>query len=424
MRAGVAVRDITPDPGAAMSGFAARTRPVSGVHDRLEVRALTVADTAVVTVDVVGLDGATCARIAQECVLPAERVLVHATHTHGGPVSMQARLGGPLDRAWLDRVVRAAVEAVAEAHATATEVTVHGGYGPPCDLARNRRRPDGPVDRDVPVIRFVRRDGRVLATVVSYACHPVVLGGDNTLLTADYPGVVRRVLAEETGAPVLFLTGCAGDANNGHSPDPTAPGAPSADRTFDACEQAGADVADAADRAMPTDLDGPVRAAARRVGIELVPADAEQTERDLTAWQAQAREAEPGVRALLDEWSAWARAHLAEPRPAHLEVPVTVLRWGRAVLVGLPGEPFATAGRTVRSILAADDPDAVTVVAGYTGECFGYLPAREEYPSGGYEVCDAHRYYGMPGPAAPGSLEQLVEAAAEAWREVRDPLSR
>src|SRR5690606_6706931 len=145
---------------------------------------------------------------------------------------------------------------------------------------------------------FVRRDGRVLATVVSYACHPVVLGGDNTLLTADYPGVVRRVLAEKTGAPVLFLTGCAGDANNGHSPDPTAPGAPSADRTFDACEQAGADVADAADRAMLTDLDGPVRAAARRVGIELVPADAEQTERDLTAWQAQAREAEPGVRAL------------------------------------------------------------------------------------------------------------------------------
>src|SRR5690606_37381129 len=134
-----------------------------------------------------------------------------------------------------------------------------------------------------------------------------------------------------------------------------------------------------------TDLDGPVRAAARRVGIELVPADAEQTERDLTAWQAQAREAEPGVRALLDEWSAWARAHLAEPRPAHLEVPVTVLRWGRAVLVGLPGEPFATAGRAVRSIPAAAAPDTVTAGAGSHAALLGDLHARAEYYSGGYQ---------------------------------------
>src|SRR5690625_289808 len=54
---------------------------------------------------------------------------------------------------------------------------------------------------------------------------------------------------------------------------------------------------------------------------------------------------------------------------------------------------------------------AAVFVLGYTDGCPGYLPSAAEYPFGGYEVCDAHRYYGMPGPFAPGSLERLVEEA-------------
>ena len=96
MRAGVAVRDVTPPAGAAMSGFAARTAPATGVHDPLLVHALVAEDTALVTVDVVGLHEDDCAEIRRRCTVPADGVVVHATHTHGGPVSMRGRLGGPL----------------------------------------------------------------------------------------------------------------------------------------------------------------------------------------------------------------------------------------------------------------------------------------------------------------------------------------
>src|SRR5699024_11623759 len=112
--AAAAVRDITPPSGAAMSGYAARTGPARGTHDPLTLRALVVGRTALVTAVVVGLDPSTCRRIRQRCAGLAE-VVVHATHTHSGPVSMPGRLGGDCDLRWLQSVEDAAVDAVREA---------------------------------------------------------------------------------------------------------------------------------------------------------------------------------------------------------------------------------------------------------------------------------------------------------------------
>ena len=48
----------------------------------------------------------------------------------------------------------------------------------------------------------------------------------------------------------------------------------------------------------------------------------------------------------------------------------------------------------------------------------GYIPAREDYPAGGYEVAEAHRYYGLPAAFAPGSAEQLADAVVGASRNL------
>src|SRR5699024_3079741 len=87
---------------------------------------------------------------------------------------------------------------------------------------------------------------------------------------------------------------------------------------------------------------------------------------------------------------------------------VTAVRWGPAVLLTLPGEPFCQAGLELRAHIQGA---AAVFVLGYTDGCPGYLPTAAEYPLGGYEVCDAHRYYGMPGPFVPGALVRVVEEA-------------
>lgn len=443
-----------------MSGFAARTAGATGVHDALSVRALVVGDTAVVTVDVIGLHEDDCARVRAACPLPDERVVVHATHTHGGPVSMPGRLGGTpsaLDTGWLDGVVAACADAVGEALASARPVTLRAGEATGLGVARNRRRPGGAVDDRMPVLLFSDADGAPVAALVSYACHPVVLGADNTELTADYPGVVRRLLGERIGAPVLFLTGCAGDANTGHAAEASYSTEASTGRTFGACEEVGLVLADAAsevlagfvpgagvatasgtgrDLDLDLDLDSDrdrdgaappaglrVTMATREVVLDVVVPTAADVRAEVAGWQRRLEEAGPpesGEAALLRTWIAWGTALLADLKggtgaaASTWRGRVSVLRWGDVTLVTLPGEPFAVAAERVREALSGEGGAGVVVVAGYTDGCPGYLPDAAEIPRGGYEVTHAHRYYGMSGPFAPGSLERVLTAATAA----------
>ena len=50
-------------------------------------------------------------------------------------------------------------------------------------------------------------------------------------------------------------------------------------------------------------------------------------------------------------------------------------------------------------------------VASFADGVPGYIPPSSEYPLGGYEVLEAHRYYGLPAAFAPGSAERLEAAA-------------
>ena len=51
-------------------------------------------------------------------------------------------------------------------------------------------------------------------------------------------------------------------------------------------------------------------------------------------------------------------------------------------------------------------------VAGYANAAFGYIPTREAYAEGGYEVDAAHFFYNSFRPL-PGGLEMIAQRAAE-----------
>lgn len=417
MLAGVAQRDITPPRPVAMSGFAARTRRSLGAHDPLLLFALVVEDTALVCVDVIGLDERLCDEIRARVPLPTEHVVVHAIHTHGGPVCMAGRLGAPLDVEWQRDLVEHAVSAVREAIARSKEVVLRGGSGDAVGVARNRRREDGPVDDSLPLLLFERADGSALAAVMSYACHPVVLGSDNPLLTADYPGVARRVLSAHLGgAPCLFVTGCAGDVNTGHKATDSYRGGGSQRRTFDECERVGSAVGGAAIDAISSGLEPLGEGTSARcapVTLELDPEGDEEIDELVRSWRERREVGDEGERALYDSWIGWADGTRGHARESAWTGSVTVLRWGDAVFVALPGEPFAVAAEALRRAFNA----SVLIAAGYCNGSPGYLPAADEYAFGGYEVEDAHRYYGMPGPFRAGSLEGLIDTAISlGWR--------
>jgi len=71
----------------------------------------------------------------------------------------------------------------------------------------------GPADHAVGVVRVDSQEGRPLAALVNYTCHPIFIGSASRLISPDYPGPMRRVVERETGAICLFLQGATGNVN-------------------------------------------------------------------------------------------------------------------------------------------------------------------------------------------------------------------
>ncbi|MCZ4348124.1 neutral/alkaline non-lysosomal ceramidase N-terminal domain-containing protein [Devosia neptuniae] len=404
LQLGAAVIGITPEPGLLLAGFAARNAASTGIHDPLSARAVVVNDTAIVVADVIGLHEDMARRIRERCALPASNVIVCATHTHGAPVSMPDRLGFGADPQFLEKLEDSCVLAIDTALANAGAGSLTYGLGNDPDVARNRRHADGLLDRAVPVLRLRDSSGTLVAFIVSYACHPTVLGADNLLVTADFPHYVRqRIEAENPGAIAIYLNACTGDANIGHTAQASWSTAANANRTFENARRLGDLIAVAAMAAPETPAGNAVHAADLEVELRL-----ERREGDLalvsSAWQAELAGADATRKILLEHWIAWA-GRFEGVAPGSWSGRVAFLDWGGFPIVALPGEIFAETALKVRSSGMGE----TGFVLSYAEGTPGYIPPRSEYSSGGYEVDEAHRFIGMPGSFVAGSAERLAD---------------
>lgn len=415
MRVGVALVDITPPAGLAMAGFGARTLPAKGVHDRLTARALVVDDTAIVVADVIGVSADMSERIRMRCGVPPSAVVVAAVHNHGGPVSMAGRLGADADPDYLRVLEDGCVEAIIRAQKNAVEATLHFGYGEDPGIARNRRHADGPIDRSLPVLAARDVTGNTIAVLTSYACHPVVLDATNLLWTADYPHFLRaEIEAAFPGATALFLTGCAGDLNTGHSAHASLSLDENPARTYEVAEEIGRVIAN---KAIAAILE-PIAGCGASSGEEFVPLDFERRETErleelARGWESGVTEAPSGAGVVLPLWARWARRFAADSLDP-IQARVSALCWGDICLVALPGEIFSKTSLYIRTLM-----NKKGFVVCYADDNPGYIPPEDEYVHGGYELDEAHRYYAMPGTFARGSAERLAQAAERALAQAR-----
>jgi neutral ceramidase len=236
LKAGVAKVDITPPPGLPLWGFEDRKAPATGARDPLYARVL-VLETAGTRIALVALDlGRPFGPASMERLRAGARrtsgisyVLAVASHTHSAPVISDSYPRGtpPWEAATLDKIVKA----IDQAYRQEVEARLGTGYGVTY-IGHNRLRhnPDGsvswfernttriptaPIDPTVSVLRLDNGEGRPLAILVNYACHPVIFGSDNLEYSADFPGVMTKTVEEAFGGQPLcfFLQGAPGDIN-------------------------------------------------------------------------------------------------------------------------------------------------------------------------------------------------------------------
>ncbi|MFQ5731882.1 MAG: hypothetical protein ACE5KM_08000 [Planctomycetaceae bacterium] len=209
---------------------------VPRINDRLYVKALVLKNDAtaaiIVTVDAVAIERIGSIRkpyldtvrkqIFKDLKIPPQHVLINASHCHGVVCA---------------DVDKRTIQAIRKAAKNMVPVTVGVGRGKEDRIMENRRiklkngrevdvrhayslAPDedvaavGPVDPEIGILRLDRKDGRTLAVVYNFACHPIqgVPNGGNT---ADITGFASRVIEDNLseGTVALFLQGCGGDIN-------------------------------------------------------------------------------------------------------------------------------------------------------------------------------------------------------------------
>ena len=165
-------------------------------------------------------------QVAKATGQPRDALVVVFSHTHGAGLMGLERAslpGGDLIPGYLRRVGEQAAQLVNEALATLAPADIVYGTGR-CNLAANRDffdaatgqfvcgfNPTAVADDTILLARVTEPGGRLLATIVNYACHPTTLAWDNTLISPDYVGALREVVERETGGPCLFLQGASGD---------------------------------------------------------------------------------------------------------------------------------------------------------------------------------------------------------------------
>ncbi|MGW9438063.1 hypothetical protein [Streptomyces sp. NPDC055607] len=469
LRAAVAAVPVPAPNGVDLVGFLRRWAPADGNNQPLQAGVIVFEGNGV-RCAVVALDTGSVVRpfadrlrseVAEAIGSRPDAVFVNASHTHAAPPLPGHLKTGGTTGALRPEELRYAEDVAAALSATAAEaagrlVPARVGFATgEFDGGVNRRQrtpdggtimgwnPDGFRDTTVAVLRVDTEHGDPLATVVSYGCHPVVLGPDVTCACADFVAPLRRVVSSATGAPCLFLQGCAGNV----FPLEALHGSPGPEVTFGT--RLAHRVLVARDEAEPwrTVLREQVVQSAspmamwRRERSEAQPEQRvgfSQTEVSLKLQGLPSLEEIRALRADLEDrharardsgepregWNAlwlhaeWARgverSILDGSISADVPAPVGALVVGPITFVTLPCEPFAEIGASIK-----DELGDGTVVLGYTNHMIGYVPTREEFARGGYEPWLAPRHFGRPAPFDEGTADELVRTAVRTARDAR-----
>lgn len=434
-RVGAAKVDITPKDGTPMGGYY-RFRGSAGVLDPLYAKTIVFekdgVHAAVVVLDLSGtvrpVVEAARKAVQEQCGIEGDHVMMAGTHTHTGPQQPRGSLmdeitkvNSPSGVAYISALPGLIAQSVKEAKAKLAPAKASAAIGKAEGISFNRRvlregvkeaiwqpqklnpatdKPAGPVDPEVGVLAFhgAGADATPLASLLNFAMHPTSVGG-GVKISADYPGVFTKLVSERHGPGMVsvFANGCCGNINHGDY----------ITGKRRSMLELGTALADAATTVWP-DLKTLTTHAPRVRSVTLNLPRKKFSEAEI----AKARDI--AARMMTENLGTVPMAEAVciletvAKQDLPLEADVQVISFSDdAVVVALPGEIFVELGLAIKKA----SPFKHTFIAELANGSVGYVPNREAFPQGNYEVVSAR------GDIASG--EMLVEAALRLLNEVK-----
>ena len=371
--------DITPETSQWLLGYGPRQS--EGVHDRLYHRIVAMDDGKMqfflVSSDLAAISPAFyeqfCRELEAETGIKSPQVWWTLTHTHSAPevgspgivkIMLPNRYLHEPNPEYSQWVKARLIEGVREARAKLepARLAVTTGYS----MANINRRaidvdgsaslgmnPDGPVDRQIGLIRLDRPDGSPLGLIAVYAMHGTVLGSENLLISGDAQGIVAEYVEEKVGAPMLYVNGAGGNIAPIYS-------------------------------TRPNFKRGHITQFNVLLGDRILQANASLRSgtSNVTLWTGETVIESPRKEGFgwVEELDHYLR--VTDTGVSLVRVPVRFLKINRDLVIwSAPVELFCEIAINVRN----QSPFPYTFFAGYTNGFLGYLPTRKAFSEGGYE---------------------------------------
>lgn len=412
LRAAVFRCDVTPPPGQPNIWV----HPVREVLDPLFCNGLVLEGSGqrvvLASMDWCGVGGATherfCSALAHGAITSRRNVWLHTVHQHAAPyvvedaypilagarpaaLRMSARflalvserlaaaVAAALPR--LQRVDRiglglARVEQVASARRLLVDGRIVTRFSDTSKTPELADLPEGDIDPHLRCLSLAAGSAPI-AHLAFYATHPQTFCCDGRV-SADFVGAARAAVEKETGCPVIYFTGCAGDVtvgkyNQGRQEQRAALAARLADGIRNALRAASFEPLSSLHW--------------RTVPLRLLP-----------------RDALPPVGQAVDDAQAYRRAIAAAFARRQRPLAACALELAGALIIGLPGEPLLAFQREAQ----AAGQGRFVCAAGYGDISPGYLCRDEDYRLGGYEPSASNVQ-----PGSEARILQAIRALAE-----------
>lgn len=396
LQAGVGKQVITPQGSVPMAGYFSRQGPSLGVHDDLYARALILQEGEVTlvfcSIEICYLRAHEVAKIREVAQartgIPAAQIFVVTTHTHSGPDAYD-------DGLWERPFAELVADAIEAAYKNLQPAQLGVGAGFLFGYNINRRWLDRPADPAVGVLRVETAAGQPLALLGNYACHAVVLGADNRLISGDWPGYSSRLLESYFGGDfvALFSQGGAGDVNPltetvrqrlaaGHAVG-TIGEITSYYGAYDAADGASWNIED---RLGGTFVECETLARAYNAEVLRVWSAIEMT--DAPALWVEAVQVDAALGPDEPPATGLTPAHealLPDVNKAHITMEIMFVGMDKTAIVGHPGETFSEDAINFRKY-CQQSGFAQGWLMSYANGSYAYLPPENAFAEGGYEV--------------------------------------
>lgn len=410
LKAGASSCDITPPDSHFLFGYPYVERMSTGTHDPLLSSALYLSDGATevlfISNDVIYVSKESVARIrkviSQKTGIHEQHVLIAATHTHSGPVTVDVAISAhdPVvpraDRKYLQYMEERTTAAALDACGKAEPVEISFVRGDATGIGSNRHNPAMAKDMDVPVMVVRNLKKEFIGSLLVCSMHPTVLHEDSTLYSSDFPHYVRETLRQEflgEKCTVVYFTGTAGDQSPRHVTKAN---------TFEEARRIGKIVASSVIEKLsaPFSYSSCVPVYAARELVDLPKRQFPEVEwalqnRDRTKKRYESlrknSDISQEIRTAEVDWfgseellylSGLAQSGSMDSvyescQPAE----IMMIRVGEWAFISWPGEIFAEYGLNLK-----DQFDTVALITCANGELQGYIPTEEAFEKGFYEA--------------------------------------